>query len=79
MDIEAARPANEDAGSGGGRVGLPARMGMRRSKNAMSVSVNSVVMSGTGEGMETVAGARAGTGTVMRDTSPPPPVFMRPA
>ncbi|KZL88008.1 hypothetical protein CI238_11714 [Colletotrichum incanum] len=70
MDVEAARPANEDAASGGGRVGLPVRMGVRRAKNSMSVSVNSVA-SGTGTG--------TGTGTSTRDASPPPPVFMRPA
>ncbi|GKT48238.1 uncharacterized protein ColSpa_08419 [Colletotrichum spaethianum] len=66
MDIEAARPTNEDEGSGGGRVGLPLRMGVRRAKNSMSVSVNSIA-------------SGAGTGTTTRDASPPPPVFMRPA
>ncbi|KAK2024081.1 hypothetical protein LX32DRAFT_115423 [Colletotrichum zoysiae] len=79
MDMEAARLVNEDAGGGGGRSSLPARMGVRRVKNNMSVSVHSVAMSGTGEGIGAVVGARTGTGTAMRDASPPPPVFMRPA
>ncbi|KAK1574465.1 uncharacterized protein LY79DRAFT_367077 [Colletotrichum navitas] len=81
MDVEAARPVNEDAGSGGGRVSLPPRMGTRRVKSSISVSVNSIVTSGTETtDMGMVTGARTGTGTVMRSASPPPPpVFLRPA
>ncbi|KAL2873759.1 hypothetical protein SGCOL_011074 [Colletotrichum sp. CLE4] len=71
VDVEAARPVDEDGGGGvgaGGRVGLPVRMGVRRVKNSVSASVNSVA-SGTGPG----------NGMGNEDSSPPPPAFMRPA
>ncbi|KAK7450403.1 hypothetical protein CaCOL14_003236 [Colletotrichum acutatum] len=71
VDVEAARPVEEGDGgiSGeGGRVGLPVRMGVRRVKNSVSASVNSVA-SGTGPGNE----------MGNEDSSPPPPAFMRPA
>ncbi|OHE92384.1 hypothetical protein CORC01_12311 [Colletotrichum orchidophilum] len=75
MDVEAARPVDEeeeggdgDGGGDGERVGLPVRMGVRRVKNSVRASVNSVA-SGTG----------TGNGRGDEDSSPPPPAFMRPA
>ncbi|KAK1484471.1 hypothetical protein CTAM01_12976 [Colletotrichum tamarilloi] len=70
VDLEAARPVEEGDGGevGRERVGLPVRMGVRRVKNSVSASVNSVA-----------SGMGPGNGMGNEDSSLPPPAFMRPA
>ncbi|WQF77389.1 hypothetical protein CDEST_02403 [Colletotrichum destructivum] len=77
VDVEAARPVNGDEGNGGGRVGLPTRMGLQRMKNSASVSV-SVSLNSLASGTGTAAAAPTMAMTTS-DASSPPPVLMRPA